>query len=45
MQSVSYLPCTQQIFCAALQVPLGVVLCIPPFNYPVSTRACLWLGC
>lgn len=21
---------------AAVQVPLGVVLCIPPFNYPVN---------
>jgi hypothetical protein len=23
-------------FCGHLQIPLGVVLCIPPFNYPVN---------
>ena len=44
-QCVSELPCTHQIFCAAVQVPLGVVLCIPPFNYPVSTKACPRSSC
>ena len=24
------------VVCSGLQVPLGVVLCIPPFNYPVN---------
>lgn len=27
---------TSEVFCDHLQIPLGVVLCIPPFNYPVN---------